>query len=58
MSARTGRPTSNPRRDRVGARLDSESMSILERYCEQERISKSEAVIRAIKKLEPDIKEK
>lgn len=56
MSPRTGRPTNNPKSERVTVRLDNESSEILNQYCEQEGVERAEAVRRGIKKLKGDIK--
>lgn len=56
MSPRTGRPTNNPKVERVTVRLDNESSKILKAYCEQEKVEKAEAIRRGIIKLKPDIK--
>ncbi len=56
MSPRTGRPTTNPKNERITVRLDYDSSQILERYCSQEDVEKAEAIRRGIKKLESDIK--
>ncbi|GAB5081317.1 hypothetical protein Osc1_04900 [Hominimerdicola sp. 21CYCFAH17_S] len=56
MSPRTGRPTNNPKVERVTVRLDNESSRILKAYCEQEKIDKAEAIRKGIIKLESDIK--
>lgn len=50
-----GRPTDNPKDDRITVRLDKLSHSVLIRYCEQESIDKAEAIRRGIAKLEGDI---
>lgn len=58
LSPRTGRPkTENPKSNPIHVRLDDESKIILERYCEQEKIAKTEGIRRGIKKLKSDIKE-
>lgn len=57
MSPRTGRPTDNPKPYRVNVRIDEKCEKILKKYCKQENIPKMEAVRRAIKKLEEDLKE-
>lgn len=51
-----GRPTSNPKISPRQIRLDSECVSVLKEYCEQEKISESEAIRRGIKKLRSEIK--
>lgn len=56
MSPRTGRPTDNPKRERITVRLDEKSSKILADYCSQESIEKAEAIRRGIERLEPDIK--
>lgn len=56
MSPRTGRPTDNPKDERITVRLDEQSASIMKRYCEQENVDKAEAVRRGLKKLEAEIK--
>lgn len=56
MSPKTGRPKSeNPKSNPVHVRLDDEEKKILEEYCEQEQIVKTEAIRRGIRKLESDI---
>jgi hypothetical protein len=57
MSPRTGRPTNNPKNERIAIRLDAESAKTLEKYCEQEKINQAEAARRGIKKLKTDLKE-
>lgn len=58
MSPRTGRPTDNPKGSPVHVRLDKECEQILNDYCEQEQVSKMEAIRRGIKKLRSEIKKK
>lgn len=53
---RVGRPTDNPKGSPIHVRLDAESEDILNRYCEQEKVSKMEAARRGIKKLKHDLK--
>lgn len=55
MSPRTGRPTDNPKNERITVRLDKESSGILADYCNQEMVERAEAIRRGIKKLEDDI---
>ena len=57
MSPRTGRPTDNPKGKPIHIRLDEKSEAILDKYTEQEQVSRAEAVRRGIAKLESDIKE-
>lgn len=56
MSPRTGRPTDNPKTERITVRLDNESSETLNAYCVQEHIDKAEAIRRGIKKLSSEIK--
>lgn len=56
MSPRTGRPTDDPKTDRITIRLDEESKVILNNYCSREKVGQSEAIRRGIKKLAPEKK--
>ena len=57
MSPRTGRPkSSNPKSNHIHVRLDEETKEILEDYCNQEGIAKTEGIRRGIHRLKPDIK--
>ena len=56
MSPRTGRPTDNPRPNKISIRISNEDKRIIEDYCEQEYVNKTEAISRGIKRLEKDIK--
>lgn len=51
MSPRTGRPTDNPKPNRITVRLDAETEEVLREYCKQKQVEKGEAVRRGIKKL-------
>ncbi len=58
MSPNIGRPKSdNPKSNPIHVRLDDNSKKILDRYCRQERVAKTEAIRRGIQKLESEIKE-
>ena len=52
MSPRTGRPTDNPRPNKISIRISDADKRILENYCERENVNKTEAISRGIKKLE------
>lgn len=52
MSPRTGRPTDNPRPNKISIRISNEDKKILEYYCEKENINKTEAISRGIKLLD------
>ena len=57
MTPRMGRPPSdNPKGSACHIRLDKAHEKILLAYCEQEGVTKTEAIRRGIKKLESDIK--
>ena len=52
-----GRPKSNnPKPNPIHVRLDNETKDILEKYCEQESIPKTEGIRIGIHKLKKDIK--
>jgi hypothetical protein len=46
-----GRPTDNPRPNKISIRISDEDKEILENYCEKENVNKTEAISRGIKKL-------
>jgi len=56
LSPRTGRPTENPRLNKISIRISDNDKEILETYCEEKNVNKTEAISRGIKKLESDIK--
>lgn len=58
MSPRTGRPTDNPKAHKLSMRLDDKCREILDKYCEQEKVSQTEAVRQAIALLEKRLKQK
>lgn len=58
MANRIGRPTDNPKIEKVTVRLDAESLQILEKYCKQESIGKAEALRRGVIKLKDDLNKK
>ena len=51
-----GRPTDNPKGTSIHVRLDDTCNEILDAYCVQEQVAKTEAVRRGIKKLKDDLK--
>lgn len=51
MSPRTGRPTDNPRPNKLSIRISDEDKKILEDYCEENDVNRTEAISRGIKKL-------
>lgn len=52
MSSKIGRPTDNPRPNKLSIRISDDDKRILETYCEKENVNKTEAISRGIKKLE------
>lgn len=50
-----GRPTDNPKIRCVQAKLDEDTSAILRVYCDKEGLTESEAIRRAIKKLNDEI---
>ncbi len=58
MSAKKrGRPTENPKTERITVRLDESSAKIMHRYCEAQKVDKAEAVRAGLKKLIAEIEE-
>ena len=51
MSAKIGRPSDNPRLNKISVRISNEDKEILETYCLKENVNKTEAISRGIKKL-------
>lgn len=51
-----GRPTDNPKSNPIHVRLDNISLEILDKYCEQEKIKRTEGIRHGIKLLESKIK--
>lgn len=56
MSPKVGRPTANPKNERITVRLDEKSSDILYEYCNQEKVDRATAIRVGISKLEADIK--
>ena len=56
MSPRTGRPTDNPKGTSIHVRLDEESKEILDKYCDQEKLTKADGIRDGIKLLRSKIK--
>lgn len=57
MSPRTGRPPAeNPKSNPIHVRLDDKSLDILEKYCKQENIKRTEGIRQGIQLLEDKIK--
>ena len=57
MNPRIGRPKlDNPKTESIHLRLSKEDREIIDCYCKQENIPKTEAIRRGIRKLKGDIK--
>ena len=56
MSPRTGRPTNNPRPNKISIRISDSDKELLDKYCNQKKVNKTEAISQGIKKLESDLK--
>lgn len=55
MSPKAGRPTDNPKQERITVRLDSESSQVLQKYCTEKHVEKAEAIRRGVKKLAAEL---
>lgn len=53
-----GRPTDNPKPHQMTIKFDDECKEIIEKYSEQEHVSKMETVRRGVKKLKDDLQQK
>lgn len=53
-----GRPTDNPKRHEIKARIDDRTFEILNAYCAEKGKTKAEGVRDGIRKLETDIEQK
>lgn len=51
MNAKMGRPTDNPKEERITVRLDSECTQVLNEYCQKTGESRAEAIRQGIKGL-------
>lgn len=48
-----GRPTDNPKLNKISIRISDEDKDILDKYCEKENVNKTEAISKGIKSLRP-----
>ena len=55
-SKKLGRPTTDPRPHKISIRLNNKSKQILDVYCLQNAVNKTEAIEKGIEKLEDDLK--
>jgi hypothetical protein len=51
-----GRPIDNPKSNPIHVRLDNKSLEILDKYCKQESIKRTEGIREGIQMLESKIK--
>lgn len=51
MNAKIGRPTENPKDERITVRLDAECSRILDEYCVEKDVNRAEAIRIGIKGL-------
>ena len=51
VSKKLGRPTNNPRPHKISIRINDNSKKILEDYCLEKSVTKTEAIERGIKML-------
>lgn len=55
-AAKLGRPSDNPRRNKISIRINDQSKELLERYCSEKGVTKTDAIEHGIIKLEEDLK--
>lgn len=52
MSPQRGRPTNNPRPNKLSIRISDKDKETLERYCKNNNVNRTEAISRGINKLD------
>ena len=52
-----GRPTDNPRPNKLSIRISDTDKETLEKYCAEKEVNRTEAISRGIQKLKEDIEE-
>lgn len=52
MPKKLGRPTDNPRPNKLSIRISDADKDLLEKYCERENVNKTEAISRGINLLD------
>ena len=55
MSKKMGRPTDNPKTERINVRLDAKCSDIINRYISKYNVSKAEAIRRGVERLDDDL---
>lgn len=58
MEKKRGRPTNNPKLNRITVRIDDKTLQILDEYCLQNDVDRGEATRRGINKLKDDLQKK
>lgn len=58
MEKKRGRPTNNPKLNRITVRIDDKTLEILDEYCLQNDVDRGEATRRGINKLKDDLQKK
>lgn len=58
MEKKRGRPTNNPKLNRITVRIDDKTLEILDEYCLQNDVDRGEATRRGISKLKDDLQKK
>mgnify|MGYP000539663053 FL=1 len=56
VAKKRGRPTNNPKTNPIHVRLDEDTLFVLDCYCKQEVIPRTEGIRIGIRKLKDDIK--
>jgi len=47
-----GRPTDNPKPTQIAVRFDNDTLAILDRFCNAEKVSRAEGIRKAVRRLE------
>lgn len=58
LEKKRGRPTNNPKLNRITVRIDDKTLEILDEYCLQNDVDRGEATRRGINKLKDDLQKK
>ena len=52
-----GRPTESRKATQIAVRFDDETLQVLDRFCDKEKVSRAEGIRKAVRKLEKKIRE-
>lgn len=47
-----GRPTESRKATQIAVRFDDETLQVLDRFCDKEKVSRAEGIRKAVRKLE------